>query len=225
MEKNQEEKLKNYIPINYEIFGELHKPETSMLHIIKPKGFVVLTYIRWKSKGSNFVPVTPDEIMTFMGIPKRNTREIISILSTLQTKTKYIKCDIDLSAIKKNQSVMLDITNYNRKQHQGIPEDIFLNNYKDILENGWTIFCFLAKLHNLEYGYADPSEKLISATTNIYIKNISITTKQLQKEKLIKIKPRELIQNGYNDYGEEVYKYTPKKYIVLFKTKFNYNKK
>lgn len=131
------------------------------------KGFMILSYLLYESKGSTDVRTNICMISKFT-----DTKTPITIVSYLKKleEANLITLTSDKEVIGKNTMVYVNLNKYYELSggYEKIPSYLYIDNYKQLNEYSWSIFCLLAKRYYASYNSTAISKqdmmKMLGAT-------------------------------------------------------------
>ncbi|MEG2289662.1 MAG: helix-turn-helix domain-containing protein [Clostridium sp.] len=212
----------NFVKINNEIFNEVEKNSgVTKIGIIGCNGFVLYTYLLSLRGTSGQATTSIKAIKEFMnGVRGFKTNSTICKMLEMLNRMGLIEIrNVDgYDNIKLNKSLLVEIKDFDF--YEKMPIKLMIDKLSKIGTIGFTILCLLVKLHNVNDGYANPSQLYIANIIGIDKTAVIKYIKILEKEKLINVKTEDVFV--YEDeYGLPLINRTNNKYKVNYLKKNN----
>lgn len=150
------------------------------IKLIKPIGFYVLTYLLNESKGSQSVNTSKSFIGGCLDLDMRTINKYLLLLE----EHHLISCNQNISSENKNALLEISIEQYLSIESNQIeiPSDVFSNNYKRILSQGWLLYC---SIESMKYENKNIVIQHISDYIGVTRETIYAYMKILEEENLI----------------------------------------
>lgn len=208
----------NQIPLN--IQNAIFKQK--IIKEINPIGFIILTYLLLESRNALDVSITLNMISEFTKIKTPST--VTKYLNILETNNLIVP-DHSFNEVNKNSRIIIDLTPYYQLSggFERIPSSIFIDNYQNMNEVSWSIFCLLAMMYHPDYKSSLITQKKMMETLGITDKRTLTNNIQILIDlNLISVKyqSKHYINKDEFEVEEDKLGSTTTKYIVnyLFKS-------
>lgn len=211
----------NYIKSNNKIFIEKNGKTTASL--IGHESIYLYLFLYTKRNLNGEVTISIKQIKSEINI--RGFTKNKAILDKLIILKNYKLILFDGDKFKLNDIIKIKIPE--TKQYEKIPINLINENINAIGSIGIAIIMLLAKLHNKEKGYCNPSYEYIAHMLGISKKTTTTYINKLEELGLLKREVSEII-NTYDDEGIAMLtRYTNKyklKYITDKRSRYYINK-
>lgn len=179
------------------------------------KGFMVLSYLLYESRGSTDLSTNITNIAKYT-----NTKTVLTIIGHLKKleDNNLITVTPDKLPIGRRTNLYVDLSNYySVKGFVPVPANIFMDNYENLDEYSWAVFCLLAKKYHPDYNNAMVSKaEMLDILGISKKKRLNDSIKELIDLKLISIKA---LSKHY--VNSENVKYENNKKLGSTKTKYS----